>query len=167
MCARLCVGAFYVVLVNSLYYSYIRRNRNVARGGGREMTYIHLWLIHIDVWQKSNRYCTAIMLQKKKTQQGSQEGMKKSFLTEIYNHNSVYIWEQAAQNHQDFPPASGPSPAPDLPTASDPSSASGPPPAADSPPASGPSLAPDLRQHQALVQHQALLQHQTVPHLRP
>ena len=104
------------------------------------MTYIHLWLIHTDVWQKSNRYCTAIMLQKKKTQQGSQEGMRKSFLTEIYNHNSVYIWEQAAQNHQDFPPAS------------------------DVPPQHQALVQHQtFPQHQSLVQHQALLQRQTLP----
>ena len=36
-CACLCTGAFYVNLVNSLYYSYIHRNKNVARGGGREI----------------------------------------------------------------------------------------------------------------------------------
>ena len=31
--------------------------------GGRfkkEGTYVHLWLIHVDVWQKSNQYCKAI-----------------------------------------------------------------------------------------------------------
>ena len=37
VCARLCVGAFHVILVNSLYYPYIHRNKNVARGGGREI----------------------------------------------------------------------------------------------------------------------------------
>ena len=34
--------------------------------GGRfktEGTYVHLWLIHIDVWQKSTQYCKAIILQ--------------------------------------------------------------------------------------------------------
>ena len=36
--------------------------------GGRfkaEGTYVHLWLIHVDVWQKSNQYCKAIILQLK------------------------------------------------------------------------------------------------------
>ena len=37
VCARLCVGAFYITLVNSLYYSYIHRNNIVARGSGREI----------------------------------------------------------------------------------------------------------------------------------
>ena len=32
-----CVGAFYVILVNSLYYSYFHRNKNVATGDGREI----------------------------------------------------------------------------------------------------------------------------------
>ena len=36
-CARLCVGAFHGILVNSLYYSYIHRNNIVARGSGREI----------------------------------------------------------------------------------------------------------------------------------
>ena len=33
--------------------------------GGRfktEGTYVHLWLIHVNVWQKSTRYCKAIIL---------------------------------------------------------------------------------------------------------
>ena len=29
----------------------------------REGTYVHLWLIHVDVWQKSNKYYKAIILQ--------------------------------------------------------------------------------------------------------
>ena len=31
----------------------------------REGTYVHLWLIHVDVWQKSNQYCKTIILQLK------------------------------------------------------------------------------------------------------
>ena len=31
----------------------------------REGTYVHLWLIHVDVRQKSNQYCKAIILQLK------------------------------------------------------------------------------------------------------
>ena len=30
-----------------------------------EETYVYLWLIHVDVWQKSTRYCKAIILQLK------------------------------------------------------------------------------------------------------
>ena len=39
-------------------------------GGGfkREETYVHLWLIHVDVWQKPTQYCKAIILQLKKQQ---------------------------------------------------------------------------------------------------
>ena len=29
----------------------------VGRKLKREGTYVHLWLIHIDVWQKSTQYC--------------------------------------------------------------------------------------------------------------
>ena len=32
-------------------------------GGKREGTYVHLWLIHGDIWQKSNQDCKAIILQ--------------------------------------------------------------------------------------------------------
>jgi len=38
-------------------------------GGGREVngegTYVYLWLIHVDVWQKPTNYCKAIILQLK------------------------------------------------------------------------------------------------------
>ena len=36
--------------------------------GGRfkkEWTYVYLWLIHADVWQKATQYCKAIILQLK------------------------------------------------------------------------------------------------------
>ena len=29
----------------------------------REGTYVYLWLIHVDVWQKPIQYCKAIILQ--------------------------------------------------------------------------------------------------------
>ena len=32
----------------------------------REGTYVYLWLIHADVWQKPTQYCKAIILQLKK-----------------------------------------------------------------------------------------------------
>ena len=31
----------------------------------REGTYIHLWLIHVNIWQKPTQYCKAIILQLK------------------------------------------------------------------------------------------------------
>ena len=59
---------------NLLYYSgnsnwgsvTIYRDGKRWEVGGRfkkEGTHIHLWLIHVDVWQKSNQYCKAIILQ--------------------------------------------------------------------------------------------------------
>ena len=33
--------------------------------GGREGTYVYLWLIHVDVWQKPTQNCKAIILQLK------------------------------------------------------------------------------------------------------
>ena len=37
-------------------------------GGGfrREGTYVHLWLIPVDVWQKPTQYCKGVILQLKK-----------------------------------------------------------------------------------------------------
>ena len=67
--------------------------------------------------------------------------MKQRFLREIYNHNSVYIWEQAAHHHQTFPPAS------------------------DVPPQHQALVQhQDFPQHQTLVQRQMFhLQHQALP----
>ena len=32
----------------------------------REGTYVYLWLIHVDIWQKPTQFCKAIILQLKK-----------------------------------------------------------------------------------------------------
>ena len=39
--------------------------REVARSFQRERTYVYLWLIHVDVWQKPSQYCKVIILQLK------------------------------------------------------------------------------------------------------
>ena len=31
----------------------------------REETYVYLWLIHVDIWQKPSQYCKVIILQLK------------------------------------------------------------------------------------------------------
>ena len=31
----------------------------------REGTYVYLWLIHVDIWQKPSQYCKVIILQLK------------------------------------------------------------------------------------------------------
>ena len=31
----------------------------------REWTYVYLWFIHVDIWQKPTQYCEAIILQLK------------------------------------------------------------------------------------------------------
>ena len=36
------------------------------RRGFRKGTYVYLWLIYVDVWQKPTQYCKAIVLQFKK-----------------------------------------------------------------------------------------------------
>ena len=46
----------------------IQRGGKGLEAGGKvkmEGTYVHLWQIHIDVWQKSNQYCKAIIPQLK------------------------------------------------------------------------------------------------------
>ncbi|CAI9155706.1 unnamed protein product [Rangifer tarandus platyrhynchus] len=99
----------------------------------RDGTYVHLWLIHVDLRQKSNRYCTAIMLQKERTYKGGQERMKKRFLIEIFFSHGDLQSQLCVHLGAGCPPSS------DRPTAS------------DIPP-----------QHQALPQHQTILQHQTL-----
>ena len=40
----------------------------------REGTYVYLWLIHVDAWQKPTKYCKAIILQlQKKKKYASQQ----------------------------------------------------------------------------------------------
>ena len=38
---------------------------------GRKGTYVYLWLIHVDVWQRPTQYCKAIVLQLKKIKKTS------------------------------------------------------------------------------------------------
>ena len=40
--------------------------REVAGRFKRDRTYVYLWLIHVDVWQKPPQYCKVIILQFKK-----------------------------------------------------------------------------------------------------
>ena len=37
-----------------------------GEGDGMERIYVYLWLIHIDIWQKTTKLCKAIILQLKK-----------------------------------------------------------------------------------------------------
>ena len=39
--------------------------RITIRRTGEEGTYVYLWLIHVDVWQKPTQHCKAIILQLK------------------------------------------------------------------------------------------------------
>ena len=41
------------------------QTRRVEWGGSlnREGIYVHLWLIHVEVWQKTAKFCKAIILQ--------------------------------------------------------------------------------------------------------
>ena len=47
----------------------------------REGTYVYLWLIHVDVWQKPIQYCEAICFQLKINKFG---GKKKEYTEELY-----------------------------------------------------------------------------------
>ena len=54
--------------------------RNVMgkrKGFRRERTYIHLWLTHVDVWQRPTQYCEAIFLQLNKFRGKKREEKKK------------------------------------------------------------------------------------------
>ena len=39
--------------------------REVGERFKREETYVHLWLIHVDVWQKPSQHCKVTLLQLK------------------------------------------------------------------------------------------------------
>ena len=39
--------------------------REMGRRFKGEGTYIYLWLIHVDIWQKPSQFCKAIILQLK------------------------------------------------------------------------------------------------------
>ena len=42
-----------------------RGDREVGGSLKREGTYVYLWLVHVDVWQKGTQYCREIILQLK------------------------------------------------------------------------------------------------------
>ena len=49
----------------------------MGEGFRRERTYVYLWLIHVDVWQKPTQCCKAIVLQSKKKEEGERERKKR------------------------------------------------------------------------------------------
>ena len=48
----------------------------VKRRFTSEGTYVRLWLIHVDVWQKASQYCKAIILELKKEKRAKIEILK-------------------------------------------------------------------------------------------
>ena len=40
----------------------------------REGTYVYLWLIHVDLWQTTTKFCKAIILQLKKIKSEEKKG---------------------------------------------------------------------------------------------
>ena len=59
----------------------------------REGIYVHLWLTHVGIWQKTTQYCKAITLQLKK--------IKKT--TVYYTDRKKYVYN-LGQSHQIFYP---------------------------------------------------------------
>ena len=53
-----------------------RKLCGVGRRVQREGTYVYLWLIHADVWQKPTQYCKAILLQLKRKKEKKKERKK-------------------------------------------------------------------------------------------
>jgi len=45
------------------------KRSEMGREFRRKGTYVYLWLIHVDVWQKPTQYCKAIILQFKTNKQ--------------------------------------------------------------------------------------------------
>ena len=63
-----------------------RGKRLVQEGGA----YVHLCLIHVDVWQKSNQYCKAIIFQFKK--KFKKEQQQKVFFPSPASPSSVFTY---------------------------------------------------------------------------
>ena len=61
----------------------------------REETYVHLWLIHVDVWHKTTKFCKAIMLQLKKKKRQSHYFANKGLYSQIFGFSSSHVrmWE--------------------------------------------------------------------------
>ena len=62
--------------------------------GGRfksKGTYVYLWLIHVDVWQKPTQYCKAITLQLKINKIYILKS--KSMEKEMATHSSIRAWK--------------------------------------------------------------------------
>ena len=57
----------------------------LGRGFWREGTYLHLYLIHADVWQEPTQYCKAIILQLKEQ-------------TNTYTHCTIRHHKKIAEN---------------------------------------------------------------------
>ena len=49
----------------------------------REGTYLYLWLIHVDVWQRPTQYCKALILQLKKTEKKKRERERERVQAEL------------------------------------------------------------------------------------
>ena len=65
--------------------------RGVGWGGrreggseGRGCTYIHIWLIHVKVWQKTTKFCKAIILQLKKNNKKKKKKKRWEHTEELY-----------------------------------------------------------------------------------
>ena len=69
--------------------------REMGEGFRREGTYIYLWLIHVDVWQKPTQYCR-LSSNKKKIKERMGRNTSKSQAVKSYSHKllpNIYLRE--------------------------------------------------------------------------
>ena len=66
---------------NSVLYDNLEDGLGWEVGGKfkKEGTYVYLWLIHVDVWQKPKQYCKAIILQLKLKKKQRKKDREKKF----------------------------------------------------------------------------------------
>ena len=65
--------------------------QNLKKETKREGTYVYLWLIHVDVWQKPAQYCKAIICQLKKREREMANKYMGQTTKDLYNTKGVCI----------------------------------------------------------------------------
>ena len=63
--------------------------RELGGRAGREGTWVYLWLILVEVWQKTTKFCNAVILQLKKLKFKAKFGMVKA---------GIALWTVGCQN---------------------------------------------------------------------
>ena len=57
-----------------------------------EGIYVYLWVIHVEVWQKTTKFCKAIILQFKKKKAETSLCQQKSIYSQSYDFSSSHAW---------------------------------------------------------------------------